>query len=100
MIIACCRYARKFHRPCSEPTLCAVSGTDPCEFGPGGAACTVGGYCFPAASEVTVLRNGAPSNATISELALGDMVMVRHLRWPNPVELLNTLSSAPTSGRL
>ena len=32
--------------------------------------------CFPAGSVVTVLRDGAPSNVTISSVAVGDMVMV------------------------
>ncbi len=33
--------------------------------------------CFPASAMVTVLRDGAPSSTAISQLALGDRVMVR-----------------------
>ncbi len=80
VIMTCCGDSREISFTVRRIHAVSATGTDPCEFGPGGTACTVGGYCFPAASEVTVLRNGAPSNATISELGLGDMVMVRHLQ--------------------
>ena len=32
--------------------------------------------CFPAAATVTVLKDGKPSQAAISQLSVGDMVMV------------------------
>ena len=35
------------------------------------------GNCFPASATVTVLIDGAPSTTAISQLHVGDMVMVR-----------------------
>ena len=86
--------ADSLHKPRDEPIIYAAPGTDKCEFGPMGEDCTVdGGYCFPAAAVVTVLRDGAPSNVTISQLALGDMVMVRYWSLPK-LQHSSALSSA------
>ena len=38
------------------------------------------GNCFPASAVVTVLVDGAPTTANISQLVVGDMVMVRLVR--------------------
>ena len=35
------------------------------------------GYCFPASAVVTVLEGGTPIRANISQVEVGDMVMVR-----------------------